>query len=334
MNDDPTLIRQWRMLRTLGARRHGIAVREMAREFGVAERTIRRDLLKLQSLGFPIKETTEEHGRKCWRLADTATIPPLEFTYDEAIVFHLARPFFEPLAGTHLWEAAHSALRKIKATLSEQALDYLKKFPRRFHSTTQGHSNYARKAEIIDTLTIAVEDRKAVLLTYQSQHATEPATRDVYPYALTRHKGALYLAAFAVEREEIRLFKVNRIEAADITPIVFQRPPDFDIEAFLAESFGVFTGSDDITVVVKFLPAAARYVLESDWHASQVLTRQRDGSLIAQFRLSSTVEIKSWILSFGASAIVVEPQSLRAEIAAELHQLVMAYNSSETSVKI
>ena len=35
--------------------------------------------------------------------------------------------------------------------------------------------------------------------------------------------------AFAVEHEEIRRYKVNRIEAADITPFVFQRPDDFDI---------------------------------------------------------------------------------------------------------
>ena len=84
------------------------------------------------------------------------------------------------------------------------------------------------------------------------------------------------------------------------------------------------TAIDDVTVVVKFLPAAARYVQESTWHQSQVLTRQRDGSLLARFRLSSTVEIKSWVLSFGANAVVLEPEALRAEIAAELEQLIKA----------
>ena len=97
MNDDPTVIRQWRMLRMLGARRHGIVVSDMAREFGVSDRTIRRDLQKLQLVGFPIQETTGERGCKIWRLADHAVVPPLAFTYDEAIVLHLARPFLEPL---------------------------------------------------------------------------------------------------------------------------------------------------------------------------------------------------------------------------------------------
>jgi predicted DNA-binding transcriptional regulator YafY len=325
MNDDPTVIRQWRMLRMLGARHHGIVVSDMAREFNVAGRTIRRDLQKLQAVGFPICETTGERGSKIWRLAAHAVVPPLAFTLDEAIVLHLARPVLEPLCGTQLWESAHSALRKIKSTLSEHALKYLEQFPRVFHCTTHGFSNYADKAEIIDTLTIASEDRKAVLLTYQSQHATEPATRDVYPYGLTRHKGSLYLVAFAVEHEQIRRYKVNRIEAAESTPFVFQRPDGFDIKDFLADSFGIFGGSDDITIVVKILPSAARHALESSWHDGQVLTRQRDGSVLAQFQLSTTVEIKSWVLSYGANAVVLEPESLRAEIAGELEQLTKMY---------
>ncbi len=108
MNDEPTVIRQWRMLRMLGARRHGVVVSDMAREFRVNDRTIRRDLQKLQLVGFPIEETTGERGCKIWRLADQAIVPPLAFTFDEAIVLHLARPLLEPLCGTLLWEAAHT----------------------------------------------------------------------------------------------------------------------------------------------------------------------------------------------------------------------------------
>jgi hypothetical protein len=66
-------------------------------------------------------------------------------------------------------------------------------------------------------------------------------------------------------------------------------------------------------VVVKFLPPAARFVQESRWHASQVLTQERDGSLLARFTLSTTVEIKSWVLGFGANAVVIEPEELRRD---------------------
>jgi predicted DNA-binding transcriptional regulator YafY len=43
--------------------------------------------------------------------------------------------------------------------------------------------------------------------------------------------------------------------------------------------------------------------------------------------LSSTVEIKSRVLSYGAAAVVLEPESLRAEIAAELERMLGAYTA-------
>ena len=75
------------------------------------------------------------------------------------------------------------------------------------------------------------------------------------------------------------------------------------------------------------LPPAARYVSESKWHPSQVETHHRDGGLTVRFRLSNTVELKSWVLSFGANALVLEPEELRAEIAAELERLLKVYSS-------
>ena len=64
---------------------------------------------------------------------------------------------------------------------------------------------------------------------------------------------------------------------------------------------------------------------ESQWHGSQKLTKERDGSLLAEFCLDDTAEIKPWIMSFGASAVVLEPAGLRREIVAELESLLAAY---------
>ena len=85
MKDDLTVIRQWRMLRMLGARRHGIVVGDMAHEFGVSGRTIRRDLQKLQAVGFPICETTGERGSKIWRLAENAAVPQIAFSLGRSL---------------------------------------------------------------------------------------------------------------------------------------------------------------------------------------------------------------------------------------------------------
>jgi predicted DNA-binding transcriptional regulator YafY len=326
MRDDTALIRQLLLLRALGARRHGMSLREMADEMGVGPKTITRDLGRFVRIGVRLVESNGERGRKTWRLSDNGRMPPLSLTYDETVVLYLGRRLLSPLAGTSLWDATQSAMRKIRATLGEQALQYLDEMcPRLFHSTRFGFVDYSGKAEIIDDLSVAIEDFKAVHITYQSRQATEAATRDVYPYSLTWHKTALYLVAFSPEHDKFRNYKVNRIEAVEGSAITFQRQPDFDISQHLARSFGIYDGDDDVSVVIKFLPGVARYVREATWHGSQTLTTQRDGSLLATFRLSSTVEIKSWVLGFGPNATVLEPASLRAEIAADLEQSIRAY---------
>jgi predicted DNA-binding transcriptional regulator YafY len=82
-------------------------------------------------------------------------------------------------------------------------------------------------------------------------------------------------------------------------------------------------------VEVKFLPTVGRYVLESSWHPSQQLDRQKDGSVVARFRLDDTREIKSWILGFGKHAFVLSPESLRQEIVGELQSLLDRYRRPE-----
>jgi len=181
MPDETPLVRQWILLRTLCARRHGATVAEMAQNMGVSDKTIRRDLEAFQRAGFPLVETVEDHGRKRFSLEPTGGEPGLPLAFDEAVALYVARHLMEPLAGTPFWEAARRAFRKIKATLSPGALKYVERFGRMFHQTMVGAGDYSKKAEIIDQLMLGIEDSRAVFITYQSLQATEPVTYDIYP---------------------------------------------------------------------------------------------------------------------------------------------------------
>jgi predicted DNA-binding transcriptional regulator YafY len=85
-------------------------------------------------------------------------------------------------------------------------------------------------------------------------------------------------------------------------------------------------GKEQIQVRIRFDREVARYVQETTWHPSQQLKAQKDGSILASFVLNSTTEIKSWVLSFGSHAVVLEPAELRAEIVKEFSNLIQAYD--------
>lgn len=86
-------------------------------------------------------------------------------------------------------------------------------------------------------------------------------------------------------------------------------------------------GRSGVVVRVRFTTDVAGYVEESRTHLHQRFERQDDGSLIAEFGVDDTGEIKSWIMSFGVHALVLQPTSLRAEIFAELQDLAKRYDT-------
>jgi len=260
------------------------------------------------------------------------TQPGLTFTFDEAMALYLGRRFLEPLAGTLFWEAAQRAFRKIRATLGPGALKYIDRFGGMFHQTMTGAGDYSKKAQIIDQLMLGIEDSRAVFITYQSLQATEPVTYDIYPYGLSYHRGSLYLVGWAPQHEEIRHWKVDRIEDASVEEFRFPKPVEFDLHEHFAKSFGVFHGDGEVHVKVRFAPDVARYVQESQWHPSQRLSPQSDGSLLAEFELDGTEEIKRWVLSFGRHAEVVGPEGLRGEVGEELELAIASYSVRGRSV--
>jgi proteasome accessory factor B len=325
------LVRQWILLRTLSARRDGIGVQALAQELQVNERTVRRDLEALQAAGFPLAETVEAFGRKKWRLDQARTQPALGFAFDEAVALYLGRRLLDPLAGTVFWEAAQRAFRKIRTMLSPGALKYLDRFAPLFHQTQVGASDYSKKGELIDQLVMAMEERRITHITYQSLQATEAVTYDVYPLGMVSHGQSLYLVGWAPRRERLQHWKVDRIEDVEVTPLQFQQPEGFDLRQHLAKSFGIFHDGGAVHVKIRFSPTVARYVQEGRWHETQRLTRQPDGSLLAEFDLCATEEIKHWLLSFGQHAVVIEPVSLAEEMRDEIEKMSRTYAAIEAA---
>lgn len=321
-------MRQWRLLRALASSHLGRSVEELARETNVSTKTIRRDLNTFRQVGFPLQQATAPHGKRLWKLLPGNQVPELRFPYDQALALYLGRRFFDPWMNTSLGQAAQAAFRTIRATLSDSARRYLERLGDAIHRTHRIPTGPARP-ELVDDLLLSIAERRIVMISYRSLSSTEAVSYEVHPYALVMHQHSLYLVANSRDHDEIRHFKLNRIEDVELTELKFN-PPKFNVREHLADAFGVFQGDREVRVRVRFLAPVVRYVEESQWHASQRLTRHRDGTLTAEFRLSATEEIKRWVMSFGEYAEVLEPASLRREMVRELEGLLERYRRAET----
>lgn len=327
MRETAPILRHWKILRSLSARGTGATLREMAEDTGVSQKTISRDLLMLKQVGFSLVETVGDQNRKNWRLEQAQGIPPITFTIEEAAALYLGRQFLQPLAGTLFYSGAHTAFEKIRALLGDAPLRHLQKLATAFYHKSVGLADYTGKEDLIDRLVQACEDRRLTVITYQSLRSTEPVTYfDLHPYGLVWHKHALYLLAKSSEKQKVQTYKVDRITEVEIQRLTFDPPADLDLQASFANSFGIFQNSQpQVLIRVRFSQQVVRLLEETQHHPSQSLQRQSDGSVLAEFRLSTLEEFQNWILSFGPFAEVLEPASLRESIAQSLRETLEGY---------
>jgi len=81
-------------------------------------------------------------------------------------------------------------------------------------------------------------------------------------------------------------------------------------------AFGLIGGERPTRVRLLFDREAARYVERRQWHPSQVITKT-DRGVEMTMQVSGTTELKTWILGWGDRVEVLEPASLRAQVAEE-----------------
>lgn len=103
--------RQQRIIELLAAARTRVPLRRLAEEFGVAERTIARDLQRLRHSGVPIEVTPGRHGGAT--VISAHTIPPVTLDFSEvaAVMASLAAP------GPSVTPSATSAMSKFARVL-------------------------------------------------------------------------------------------------------------------------------------------------------------------------------------------------------------------------
>ncbi len=146
------------------------------------------------------------------------------------------------------------------------------------------------------------------------------------PYQLFFKRRALYLDACVVDTRQVHMFRVNRIKSLALLGVRMPNPlVPYNFRERHRHSFSVFVGNPPQRVRVRFRPAVRQYITETRWHTSQQIDDLPDGSFLFTVEVSEPREVGWWVLQWGANAEVLEPESLRQEIAETARALVVVY---------
>lgn len=170
--------------------------------------------------------------------------------------------------------------------------------------------------QVLPPLWSAVSANRVATFTY---HGRE---RVVHPYGLLARNGFWYLIALDTSRGAQVSFRVDRIEGGVGLgePGGFVRPADFSLEAGYIRDAKVFPGGADEVAVVRIDPRLASRV-SRELGADAVVATRSDGSIDVEVPCGNRIAFRSWLFAMVDRACVVAPESLRAEIIAELESM-------------
>jgi predicted DNA-binding transcriptional regulator YafY len=319
------------MIQRLAKSRYGVGLDDLAEDLGCVRRTVYRDLEALMLAGFPLLREKRD-GRAYYRFLDTFKLGDVPFTPDEILALAFSEDLLRTLEGTVFHDSISSALNKIRAGLGPELAAYLARLGESFRVLPGPHKNYASFRDTIQLLNDAVLKRRIVRMRYHTGRTGTVATRDLDPYRVWYRSGGLYVVGLDHRSMEIRTFAIDRIRAIESTEERFEIAPDFDFDEYIGSSFGVIA-EPAVSVRIRFDRRWARYVEERTWHSSQKIEKGPGHSILLSMEVGGTAELRTWILSFGSGAEVLEPTKLRDEVVAELTASLERYVPKPASRK-
>jgi len=299
----------------------------MADACEVSRRTIFRDLETLRAAGVPLAFDSNTNR---FHIPETYFLAPTNLSSEEALSVMVLCHEMGDGTGLPYYSSARKAVTKLENSLPE----HIKRQVREVSSHVEIKLNPVHQPEdaqlVYQQLVDAAGHRRSVRLQYRSIFDSDVIRTKLSPYKLMFSRHSWYVIGRSSVHRAVRTFKVNRIQECELLDDTFEVPPTFRVDGFLRNAWHMIPEpGPDSEIVVRFDPLVAQNVAEVQWHKTQSLCWNDDGSLDFHVQVSGIREISWWILGYGSRAKVLQPTELRELI--EEHARKILANYSEFS---
>ncbi|WP_281887391.1 YafY family protein [Paenibacillus sp. YYML68] len=285
----------------------GILAKELAERCETTERTIYRDFETLSAMGIPM--TNLGHGRG-YSFIGNFSMYPMNWTEEEALAFSMlpsvleqVKPLVPPGFETAYEKvmATHRKEKSRQADVLEQVADIIQ----------MGTPAYREEgSHYLFPIIQATLSQKTIEAAYYTQSRNELSKRLIDPYYLVPRENRFYVIGYCHNAQQVRTFRVSRFRSVEVTEQSFDKA-DFNLRAYLRNTWSIERGEEQITFKIKFSANAARYVKEEELFVHPKLTELPGGELLFQVTLNHDREFLGWLAQYGPDAEILEPASYR-----------------------
>lgn len=281
----------------------GVSITDIEQTFGVSRRTAER-MRDAVLRAFPqLEERPGLNGQKYWRFPPGTLGKIVEPTIDELTAGHRAASIARREGDIDTAETLESLLSKVKAMFRE---DRRRRVSADLEAQLMADGVAFRPGprerlapEILRKLREAILAGVMISADHRARGSGKLSRNTrLGPIAMLFGEGRQYLVAWSEYQDDLRLFALAGFERIDLEDDLFERPEDFDLQDWLAESFGIWR-EEPQDVEWRFLPEVADEAATYMFHPRQETERLPDGSLVVRFRAGGRQEMAWYLARWG-----------------------------------
>jgi len=289
----------------------GYAVGDLAKMFGTSRRTVFRDLKELQTVGVPYHYNAKNGG---YAIDPEFFLPPIDLNLQEALGLLLLVHKASGQVQLPFKNSALLAALKIENNLPPKIRQYCNTTLQNISIRANPQAPSSDLDKNFAELQKAIAGKMKVSMQYHSFFEGQIIDIELCPYHLMHSRRAWYVLGFSDMHKSVRTFKLNRIMELKNTEKRFIDGERFDVNNYFGRAWSMMPEGKMYNIKLRFLPRVADNVAEVQWHSTQKVTRNGDGSAIVEFRVDGLGEITWWILGYGDQVEVLAPNVLRNKV--------------------
>jgi predicted DNA-binding transcriptional regulator YafY len=180
---------------------------DLAERLEVSTRTIRNDMVRLRSLGYPVGAAPGVAGG--YRLGAGAALPPLLLDDDEAVAVAVALRSSTGGGVAGIEETSVRALVKLEQVLPTRLRRRVNAL--QAYTVPVAFAGPTVEPQLLSNIAAACRDAEVLRIDYRKHDGTE-STRSVEPYRLVHMGRRWYLVAWDRDRRAWRTFRADRLQ--------------------------------------------------------------------------------------------------------------------------
>lgn len=287
----------------------GISISDIEQTFGVSRRTAER-MRDAVLRAFPqLEERQGLNGQKYWRFPPGTLGKMVEPTIDELAAAQRAARIARREGDIDTADTLERLLSKVQAIFREErrrriAADLEVQLMADGVAFRPGPRERIAP-EILRKLREAILAGRMISADHRARTSGKLSLNTrLGPIAMLFGDGRQYLLAWSEYQDDLRLFALAGFERIDLEDEVFERPEGFDLQDWLAESFGIWR-EEPQDVEWRFLPEVADEAATYVFHPKQTTERLSDGSLVVRFRAGGRQEMAWYLARWGDKVEVI-----------------------------